>query len=237
MIRFLAGVIAAACALAAVNTLHGNPPLQPFTSDVPSVRIVLTPAATATPTAALATLPVETVPSLVPLPHASPSPGGTTVATPSAPSPSLAAIACPAFWIPWQGGCVPPEPVVEASATEPTIARVTWTPPPGWSAQECQTAVTMLAWDEALDQKSSLTDPTYYSPVVLEWADLEGYVWSSCRTGRPMTALQAGEGSNWVALAISTHYFDVRDHAGDAAWDDQWVTAYAEIAAMLRVAL
>jgi hypothetical protein len=95
----------------------------------------------------------------------------------------------------------------------------------------------MLAWDEALDQKSSLTDPTYYSSVVLEWANLEGFVWSACRTSVQMTPLQAGEGSNWVALAISTHYFDVRDHAGDAAWDDQWVTAYAEIAAMLRVAL
>jgi len=235
MIRFLAGLVTAACLLAAVNTLHGNPPLEPFTNEALAVHLGLSPAATPTPTPT-ASPSALTVPQLIRLPTPSEQPSSAALtATTASPTPS--ASSCLAFWIPWQGVCVPPEPVVGASQSEPSIPKVTWTPPPGWSAEECQTGVTMLAWDEALDHQSSLTDPTYYDPVVLEWASLEGWVWASCRTAIPMTAPQAGEGSSWIAIAVCTHYFDVRDHPQDASWDDIWVTAYGEIAAMLRVPL
>ncbi len=127
--------------------------------------------------------------------------------------------------------------MTDPTDTPPTWPTIAYDPPSGWSQAECNTAVLDMAWDAALDAQAAAanadSDATYYALISAHWTTLECWLYTACMTGVPMAQGDIGTASAWVATAVLTHYWDVRDHASDAAWDDRWATTYGTVEGML----
>lgn len=158
-----------------------------------------------------------------------------------APNPSASEPAAGAMPFQMTVGDSPAPSPSDTPAPRPVPPPVTLvTPSPAvasaWTQANCVSMENAMAWDRDLDAKTAQSDPSgYYAMWSLRWDTvLKDMQNGPCAYPvKPLggtAGTQCTDPEGWFATAIKIHGEDEQAHSENAAWDNQWISIYTELA-------